>query len=45
MTPDIKTEIANYLLNNCFLVGSEDRMKERYYYVLNHEADFQKIST
>ena len=43
MTPDIKTEIANYLLNNCFLVGTEDRMKERYYYVLNHEADFQKI--
>ena len=43
MGMDTREEIANYLLNNCFLVGTEDSMRERYYYVLNHEAAFQEI--
>ena len=43
MGTDIREEIANYLLNNCFLVGTEDSMRERYFYVLNHENAFQEI--
>ena len=38
-----REEIANYLLNNCFLIGTEDSMRERYYYVVNHEAEFQEV--
>ncbi len=43
MGPGIMEQIANYLLNNCFLIGTEDSMRERYYYVINHEASFQEI--
>lgn len=43
MGTDTKEEIANYLLNSCFLIGTEDSMRERYYYVLNHEAEFEGI--
>lgn len=43
MAVNQREEIANYLLNNCFLIGSEDSMRDRYYYVLNHESDFQEV--
>ncbi len=43
MAVDIKEEIANYLLNNCFLVGNVDSMREKYYYVINHEEAFRSI--
>lgn len=43
MAVNTREEIANYLLNNCFLIGSEDTMREKYFYVLNHESDFQEI--
>lgn len=31
MATDIKEEIANYLLNNCFLMGTVDTTREKYY--------------
>lgn len=31
MAIDIKEEIANYLLNNCFLIGNVDSTREKYY--------------
>lgn len=43
MAIDIKEEIANYLLNNCFLIGNIDTTREKYYYVINHEESFRKI--
>lgn len=43
MAADIREEIANYLLNNCFVVGTEDSMREKYYYILNHEEAFQDV--
>lgn len=43
MAVDIKEEIANYLLNNCFLMGTVDITREKYYYVINHEESFRQI--
>ena len=43
MAIDIKEEIANYLLNNCFLMGTVDTTREKYYYVINHEESFRQI--
>lgn len=43
MAVDIKEEIANYLLNNCFLIGNVDSIREKYYYVINHEESFRQL--
>ena len=43
MAIDIKEEIANYLLNNCFLIGNLDSTREKYYYVINHEESFREL--
>ena len=43
MAFEIKEEIANYLLNNCFLIGTVESMREKYYYVLKHEESFRQI--
>lgn len=43
MATDIKEEIANYLLNNCFLMGTVDTTREKYYYVINHEESCRQI--
>ena len=43
MATDIKEEIANYLLNNCFLMRTVDTTREKYYYVINHEESFRQI--
>lgn len=43
MAVDIREEIANYLLNNCFLIGNVDTTREKYYYVINHEESFRQI--
>lgn len=43
MAVDIKEEIANYLLNNCFLMGTVDTTREKYYYVINYEESFRQI--
>ena len=43
MAVDTKEEIANYLLNNFFLMGTVDTTREKYYYVINHEESFRQI--
>ena len=43
MAIDIKEEIANYLLTNCFLIGNVDSTREKYYYVINHEESFRQL--
>ena len=43
MAIDIKEEIANYLLNNCFLIGNVDSTREKYYYVINHEESYRQL--
>lgn len=43
MAVDIREEIANYLLNNCFIIGNVDSMREKYYYVINHEESFRQL--
>ncbi|MDO4939359.1 MAG: DUF4194 domain-containing protein [Lachnospiraceae bacterium] len=43
MAIDIKEEIANYLLNSCFLIGNVDSTREKYYYVINHEEIFRQL--
>lgn len=43
MAVDIREEIANYLLNNCFLIGTVDSTRDKYYYVINHEESFRQL--
>ena len=43
MAIDIREEIANYLLNNCFLIGNVDSTRDKYYYVINHEESFRQL--
>lgn len=43
MATDVREEIANYLLNNCFLIGNMDSTREKYYYIINHEESFRQI--
>lgn len=43
MAIDVRQEIANYLLNNCFIIGNIDAMREKYYYVINHEEAFREV--
>jgi hypothetical protein len=43
MAGDIRQEIANYLLNNCFIIGNVDATRDKYYYVINHEEAFREV--
>jgi hypothetical protein len=43
MAGDIREEIANYLLNYCFIIGNIDSTREKYYYVINHENVFREV--
>lgn len=43
MAVDIREEIANYLLNNGFIIGTADASREKYYYVLNHEETLKEV--
>ncbi|HIT72266.1 MAG TPA: DUF4194 domain-containing protein [Candidatus Fimicola cottocaccae] len=43
MAIDTKEEIANYLLNNCFILGSIDATREKYYYIINNEDEFRQL--
>lgn len=43
MAVDIREEIANYLLNNCFIIGNIDATRDKYYYVINHEEAFREV--
>lgn len=43
MAVDIREEISNYLLNNCFVIGNIDATREKYYYIINHEEAFREV--
>lgn len=43
MAEDMRTEVANYLLNHCFLMGSVEETRTQYYYVQNHLEEFNTL--
>lgn len=43
MAVDIREEISNYLLNNCFVIGNIDATREKYFYIINHEEAFREV--
>ena len=43
MAVDLREETANYLLNNCFLIGTLENMREKYFDVINHEAEYREL--
>ncbi len=43
MKREVRTELANYLLNHCFLVGTLDVTKEKYYTLLANLEEMQQL--
>ena len=43
MNATMKEDIANYLLNNCFILGSFDATRDKYYQVLNNKEEFTEL--
>lgn len=43
MADNTMQEVANYLLNHCFLMGSVEETRDRYYYALNHMTDLNNL--
>lgn len=37
------SEVANYLLNHCFIMGATEETRERYYYALNHMEELRGL--
>lgn len=36
-------EVANYLLNHCYIMGEVEETRERYYYAINHLDELKKL--
>ena len=43
MRSEIREELANYLLNHCFVIGNLDSTREKYYLITNNEEELQTI--
>lgn len=43
MRSEIREELANYLLNHCFVIGSLDSTREKYYLITNNEEELQTV--
>ena len=43
MRSEIREELANYLLNHCFVIGNLDSTREKYYLIANNEEELQTI--
>lgn len=43
MDARVKEELANYLLNKCFLLGGYEQTRSKYYQVLNNREEFQAL--
>ena len=43
MKSELREELANYLLNHCFVIGNLDSTREKYYLVTNNEEELQTI--
>ena len=36
-------DVANYLLNHCYIMGDVEETRERYYYAINHLEELKKL--
>lgn len=43
MRSEIREELANYLLNCCFLIGNLEATREKYYLLTNNEEEMQGL--
>ena len=43
MRNEVREELANYLLNHCFVIGNLDSTREKYYLITNNEEELQTI--
>ena len=43
MKSELREELANYLLNHCFVIGNLDSTREKYYLITNNEEELQTI--
>lgn len=43
MRSEIREELANYLLNHCFVIGNLEATREKYYLITNNEEELQTI--
>lgn len=43
MRAEIREELANYLLNHCFVIGNLEATREKYYLITNNEDELQEI--
>lgn len=43
MRSEVREELANYLLNHCFVIGNLDSTREKYYLITNNEEELQTI--
>ena len=43
MQSETREELANYLLNHCFIIGNLESTREKYYLLTNNEEEMQEI--
>ncbi len=43
MRNETREELANYLLNHCFIIGNLETTREKYYLITNNEEELQAI--
>jgi len=43
MRDKIREELANYMLNHCFVIGNLESTREKYYLITNNEGELQEI--
>lgn len=43
MRSETREELANYLLNHCFIIGNLESTRERYYLLTNNEEEMQGL--
>lgn len=43
MRSETREELANYLLNHCFVIGNLDATREKYYLIANNEEELQAV--
>ena len=36
-------DVANYLLNHCYIMGEVEETRDRYYYAINHLEELKKL--
>lgn len=43
MRSELREELANYLLNHCFIIGTLESTREKYYQLTNNEEEMQAV--